>query len=212
MGLPGNLALVGTVNMDETTHGFSRKVLDRAFSLEISDIDLARWKVDAAAPKTVRPWPADAFRPRALRLGGLSLRGEEEKRVEEAVAALVAVNEVLRRAELQVGYRVRDEVALFLLHAEEVKGAFVTRAEKGNEGEDVDPLDLALVMKILPRIAGGSAAVREVVAGLFGWASPGQGVGRGGRGGARARRVAGARGGRRASRARATRGWRRGSR
>src|SRR6185437_11931562 len=164
VALPENLALVGTVNMDETTHGFSRKVLDRAFSLEISDIDLARWKPAAAAPPAVRPWPAAALRPRAIRLGGLSLRGEEEKLVTKAVGALVAVNEVLRRAELQVGYRVRDEIALFLLHAHEVKDAFVTRADKGKKGEDVDPLDLALVMKILPRIAGGSGAVRDVVA------------------------------------------------
>jgi len=174
VALPENLALVGTVNMDETTHGFSRKVLDRAFSLEISDIDLARWKPAAAAPPAVRPWPAAALRPRAIRLGGLSLRGEEEKLVTKAVGALVAVNEVLRRAELQVGYRVRDEIALFLLHAHEVKDAFVTRADKGKKGEDVDPLDLALVMKILPRIAGGSGAVRDVVTGLFGWAIQGK--------------------------------------
>ncbi len=73
-----------------------------------------------------------------------------------------------------MGYRVRDEIALFLLHAEEVKDAFVTRAGGGKKGEDVDPLDLALVMKILPRIAGGSGAVRDVVSGLFAWASHGK--------------------------------------
>jgi 5-methylcytosine-specific restriction protein B len=38
--LPFNFALVGTVNMDESAHGFSRKVLDRAFTLELSEIDL----------------------------------------------------------------------------------------------------------------------------------------------------------------------------
>ena len=40
--LPSNLAIVGTVNMDESTHGFSKKVLDRAFTIEISDIDLSQ--------------------------------------------------------------------------------------------------------------------------------------------------------------------------
>ena len=40
---PPNLAVVGTVNMDESTHGFSRKVLDRAFTLELSDVELSRW-------------------------------------------------------------------------------------------------------------------------------------------------------------------------
>lgn len=37
---PTNVAFIGTVNMDETTHGISDKVLDRAFTLEFWDIDL----------------------------------------------------------------------------------------------------------------------------------------------------------------------------
>ena len=43
---PRNLVLIGTVNMDETTHGLSDKVLDRAFVHEFWDIDLTshpRW-------------------------------------------------------------------------------------------------------------------------------------------------------------------------
>ena len=37
---PSNLALIGTVNMDETTHGLSDKVLDRAYTLEFWDIEV----------------------------------------------------------------------------------------------------------------------------------------------------------------------------
>ncbi|HVF23676.1 MAG TPA: DUF3578 domain-containing protein, partial [Pyrinomonadaceae bacterium] len=37
--IPENLAIVGTVNMDDSTHGFSRKVLDRAFTIELSDVN-----------------------------------------------------------------------------------------------------------------------------------------------------------------------------
>ncbi|MES9887332.1 MAG: hypothetical protein ABW140_11005, partial [Candidatus Sedimenticola sp. 6PFRAG1] len=37
---PANVAFIGTVNMDETTHGISDKVLDRAFTLEFWDVDL----------------------------------------------------------------------------------------------------------------------------------------------------------------------------
>lgn len=40
---PRNLYLAGTVNMDESTHPFSDKVLDRAFTLEFWDVDLARF-------------------------------------------------------------------------------------------------------------------------------------------------------------------------
>ena len=35
--LPPNLIVAGTVNMDETTHGFSRKVIDRAFTFDFGE-------------------------------------------------------------------------------------------------------------------------------------------------------------------------------
>lgn len=34
--LPSNLYIIGTVNMDDTTHQFSRKVIDRAFTIEMN--------------------------------------------------------------------------------------------------------------------------------------------------------------------------------
>ena len=49
---PRNLVLIGTVNMDETTHGLSDKILDRAFVLEFWEVDLAaypRWGSRALA-------------------------------------------------------------------------------------------------------------------------------------------------------------------
>jgi 5-methylcytosine-specific restriction enzyme B len=41
---PRNLFIIGTVNMDETTHPFSDKVLDRAFTFEFWDVDLNSWR------------------------------------------------------------------------------------------------------------------------------------------------------------------------
>ncbi len=169
VGLPPNLAVVGTVNMDESTHGFSRKVLDRAFTIELSDVDLSRVE-PAGASAPARPWPASAWAPRAHRLGQLAALSDEERGdVERTIAALTELNGHLTRASLQVGYRTRDEVALFLLGAREVASSFVTR-----EGEAVDPLDLAVQMKVLPRIAGGSGAVRRIVLATLGWASRGK--------------------------------------
>ena len=34
--LPGNVLIIGTVNMDDTTHQFSRKVIDRAMTIEMN--------------------------------------------------------------------------------------------------------------------------------------------------------------------------------
>jgi hypothetical protein len=167
--LPPNLALVGTVNMDETTHGFSRKVLDRAFTLELSDIDLTRWAESAAGPSGAAAWPVSAWYPRAASLAGLTGLGHDgRQQVERVIGSLTEVNRYLVGAQLQVGYRTRDETSLFVLHAQDVLDSFVD-----GESNPVDPLDLALQMKVLPRIVGGSGAVRHAVMQLLGWANGG---------------------------------------
>jgi hypothetical protein len=169
IGLPTNLAIVGTVNMDETTHGFSRKVLDRAFTIELSDTDLTRWNTATPQPTVVR-WPVGAWYPRATSLAGLTdLSQEDTAIVRKVIDVLTTVNGFLQQAQVQVGYRSRDEVALFGLHASETASAFLTR-----EGTAVDPLDLAIHMKILPRLVGGSGAVRTAVLQLLGWAKSGK--------------------------------------
>jgi len=171
--LPPNLALVGTVNVDESAHGFSRKVLDRAFTLELAEPDLAAWERPAASGEPEPAWwPVSAWHPRAVTLAGLAAPADPDReRVRRTVEALAAANAHLAPAGLQVGYRTRDEAALFVLHAADTPAAFVTRG-----GEPVDPLDLALGMKLLPRIAGGSDAVRRALLGLLGWARDGRGA------------------------------------
>ena len=51
---PSNLFIGGTVNMDETTHPFSDKVLDRAFTMELWDIDIQGY-LDQHAPPEISP-------------------------------------------------------------------------------------------------------------------------------------------------------------
>ncbi|HEX2093277.1 MAG TPA: AAA family ATPase, partial [Longimicrobiaceae bacterium] len=171
--LPPNLALVGTVNVDESAHGFSRKVLDRAFTLELAEVDLAAWEPAGDAGEAEPAWwPVAAWHPRAVTLAGLGTLDDAERgRIRATVEALAGANAFLVPAGLQVGYRTRDEAALFVLHAAEVAPALATRA-----GEAVDPLDLALGMKLLPRVAGGSDAVRRAVLGLLGWSRGGRGA------------------------------------
>ena len=113
--LPANVCIVGTVNMDETTHGFSRKVLDRAFVIELADVNLSLiQEVDPyVAPAQ---WPIKNWQLPFPRLADVP-DVDHDARVTASVTALTAVNEVLERGQLQVGYRVRDEVALFCVNA-----------------------------------------------------------------------------------------------
>ena len=82
---PSNLAIIGTVNMDETTHGISDKVLDRAFTIEFWDVDLEAYP----------SW------------GKRNLSGEQEDDVRLLLADLMAS---LRPARLHYGWRVVDDV------------------------------------------------------------------------------------------------------
>ncbi len=86
---PDNLRIGGTVNMDETTHPFSDKVLDRAFTLEFWDVDLA------------------SFFARRGTSGDRRQRREVE-------AFLVDFNDVLRRIRRHFGYRSAGEILDFL--------------------------------------------------------------------------------------------------
>lgn len=49
--IPDNLYIIGTVNMDETTHPFSKKVLDRANTIEFSEINLQDYRIYTRKPR-----------------------------------------------------------------------------------------------------------------------------------------------------------------
>ena len=169
--LPGNLGIVGTVNMDESTHGFSRKVLDRAFTIELSEIELATNLTAKAendvASHEIEFWPRDYWNCKSSRLAELDSASHESK-IREIVDTLVQFNASLQVSQLQVGYRTRDEIILFVLNAADIGDSFKT-----SSGEVVDPLDLALMMKVLPRIAGGNNSIRRTLLGLLGIATSG---------------------------------------
>ena len=82
---PSNLVIIGTVNMDETTHGISDKVLDRAFTIEFWDVDLEAYP----------HW------------GARDLSEEQEDEVRRLLTDLMAS---LRPARLHFGWRVVDDV------------------------------------------------------------------------------------------------------
>ena len=157
--LPQNLMVVGTVNMDETTHAFSRKVLDRANAIEMNDIDLA-WVNPPLNVGPVSDIHADALRSPFL--NSFDLTAGQKQALETPMAFLMKVNAILEPAGLHFGYRVRDEVAFYLtLHREE--------GLERLDGFGADAaLDFQLMQKVLPRIQGSSLSVLKVLIRLLG--------------------------------------------
>jgi len=88
--------------------------------------------------------------------------------VSEVVQTLTAANSFLEAAQLQVGFRVRDEIVIFCTNARGLEAQFVD-----DDGNTVRPLDLALAMKVLPRIQGSGATMKRVLEGLHGLAVSG---------------------------------------
>lgn len=161
--LPDNLAIVGSVNMDETTFGFSKKVLDRAFSLEFSSIDLTRIAQRQPVQHALS-WPAQAWRRGAISLADDPRAGTPG--VVELIDLLSRINKNLEVCQLQFGYRLRDEVVLFCLNARDYVSSFRTRT-----GVPISALDVALTTKVLPRVQGGGPQLSQLLESLSSFAS-----------------------------------------
>ena len=151
---PENLYIVGTVNMDETTFPFSRKVLDRANTIEFDYVDLVPvWAENSGEVGAVMQ--ENVFlKSRYLKLADCVV--EDREYVSSVCAELEKINKVLARANAHVGYRVRDEIVFYLLNNQET-GLLEEHAAMDNE----------ILQKILPRIQGSSASVKNMLCDLF---------------------------------------------
>lgn len=149
LAVPSNLCVVGTVNMDESTHPFSKKVLDRAMTLEFVAVDLRAVPVREEPPTPISAGAGDLD---ARHLSLSQVYAGREAFFQPAIDLLVELNGTLAQASMQVGYRTRDEVCLFLFH----------NAEQALLDEPV-ALDLAVYHKVLPRLQGGEE-IRDLLA------------------------------------------------
>jgi 5-methylcytosine-specific restriction endonuclease McrBC GTP-binding regulatory subunit McrB len=154
-GIPDNLYIVGTVNMDETTFPFSRKVLDRANTIEFNYVDLMPAFDDALASQEPLKVSNQFLRSEYLILARDCVN--ESVYVNEICGELQAINEILRRANANVGYRVRDEIVFYML--ENLRDGGILKREEAFDNE--------IMQKILPRIQGSSAAVKNMLCELF---------------------------------------------
>lgn len=147
--IPNNLFIVGTVNMDETTNQFSRKVLDRAFTIEMTDVDFTNYGnvTDPSYGDTLKPAIIESL------LNGekaVSALDEEDKKAD---SSLVKVQKALASTPFAIAYRFANEYTL-LKRAIECFDA--------DSKMKLDALDQAVLMKVLPRIAGERDYIEKV--------------------------------------------------
>ncbi len=147
---PENLYVIGTVNMDETTHSFSRKVLDRANTIELARVALTNFpeeKSDLIEPLDIGN---DFFKSEYLLLKDCYTGNENY--IRQKVNILEDINEILETNGFHVGYRVRDEFCFYLLY----------NNKWGLMPED-KVVDYQIMQKILPRIQGSAMEIEDIL-------------------------------------------------
>lgn len=153
--LPDNLYVIGTVNMDETTFPFSKKVLDRANTIEFSYVDLIPDFDDEYDSAEPIPQKNGFLITEYLTLKS-DVKTEDKDLIVKICEELQDINIILQKANAQVGYRVRDEIVFYMLNNK--------HAELLSEH---DAFDFEIMQKVLPRIQGSSGAVKEMLCELF---------------------------------------------
>jgi hypothetical protein len=132
--------------MDETTFPFSKKVLDRANTIELSYVDFAQYPIGGKGTIQVNPVGNDYLKADYLQL----MDCNASPLIEEVSAFLNEVNDVLAPANAQVAYRIRDEIVYYLVNNEKQGGLLSHN----------NALDFEIMQKILPRITGSSQTVK----------------------------------------------------
>ena len=151
--LPENLYIIGTVNMDETTFPFSRKVLDRANTIEFSYVNLNVDTLESFGEVNQLDLDNEFLKSKYLLLAHCK---DELDYVSTRADELQKINEILQKADAHVGYRVRDEIIFYLLNNKESKLI-----------DENEAFDNELMQKILPRIQGSSEVIKKMLCDLF---------------------------------------------
>lgn len=111
--IPRNLFVVGTVNMDESTNQFSRKVLDRAFTLEMTDADFEHFGEQSPEP-SYDDYAGDDFVEELLagKLFASDLTTNHKLKPTQ-VTNLNKLKPILADTSFVVAYRFANEYALY---------------------------------------------------------------------------------------------------
>ena len=154
--IPQNLIVVGTVNMDETTFSFSRKVLDRAMTIEMNEVDLYGGLIERNE-HIGKLGKADLI---GYAVEGVDVYRDNKDVCDKVLTYLGAINDVLNSTPFKVAYRTRNEFLLYVVNNlpydkdendENLKQGFVVARA----------LDEITSMKVLSRIEGDDTKVSD---------------------------------------------------
>lgn len=158
ISIPQNLIVVGTVNMDETTFSFSRKVLDRAMTMEMNEVNLHEGLTERH--EQIGKLGKEELIGNAVE--GVDVYEANKDVCEDVLTFLDAINAVLEGTPFKVAYRTRNEFLLYVVNN--------LPYNKGEDGKELPQeyvvaraLDEITSMKVLSRIEGDDMKVRDTL-------------------------------------------------
>lgn len=152
LSIPENLFIVGTVNIDETTYPFSKKVLDRANTIEFNYINL---NLFPEVEESLSSGGLGVIVNEFLRSDYLWLSDaymNHQALIQKVTKKIIGINDILEEIHSHVGFRVRDAICFYMIYNE--------RFSLLNEDQ---AFDLQLLQKIIPRIQGSNQSVKRVL-------------------------------------------------
>lgn len=156
--IPQNLIVVGTVNMDETTFSFSRKVLDRAMTIEMNEVDLYGGLTD----RHEKIGKLEAGNLIGTAVEGVDVYKNNKDVCEKVINYLKVINANLEGTPFKVAYRTRNEFLLYVVnnlpYNKEEDGSEITQKEIIARA-----LDEITSMKILSRIEGDETKIGNLL-------------------------------------------------
>ena len=161
--IPSNVIIIGTVNMDDTTNSFSRKVIDRAMTFEtvVGKFGEDYFKSDVALHYVKNPLKGELFLSDEVRATQMIeerrfiLTADEQNKI---LNFINNINEDLEGSPFKISYRILNET--ILLYRSKKRIAEIMSADGGFEDgvefkTDLNTIfDDILMQKILPRIEG----------------------------------------------------------
>lgn len=157
--LPDNLYLIGTVNMDSEDNNLSRKVLDRANVIELSQVNLHQLNFSRYTTSSIQ-MDNDFFKTRFLHISDAI--EQDRTYVEYINEKIIAINNILKKGNRAFGYRVRDEIIFYML---EIKISGIIENEN-------TAFDYAIMHKILPSIRGKDDKLKYILIELYNYCNP----------------------------------------
>ncbi len=161
--IPQNVIIIGTVNMDDTTNSFSRKVIDRAMTFEtvVGEFGEDYFKGDVTLGYTSNPRKGELFISDEVRASQMIDEGRFLLTKEEKKAVLDFMNNInkdLEGSPFKISYRILNETILLYRSKKEIERIIIEDGgfEKGvNFNTELNFIfDDILMQKVLPRIEG----------------------------------------------------------